>query len=115
MKRTVTGASPGPGGDLHAIAQHVKGSPVRLIELQPVHPGGALQLGDGFGDDLRVIPALGQPGAEQIRFDIGVAGALVPVAQVPPSEAARSARGLAAHLGDHTVLRGAFRLADGHL
>jgi hypothetical protein len=38
----------------------------------------------------------------------------VPIAQVAPPEAADRARGIAAHLGDHAVLRGAFGLADVH-
>lgn len=50
----------------------------------------------------------GEPGREQAFFDVGVALAIRPVAQVAPAQFVAEQR-------EHTVLRGAFGLSDrGH-
>jgi len=98
----------GAGGDRHAVAEHVVEGLVGLVKLHALHPSLALQDGDGAGDDLGRVAAGEEPGAEQLLFDIGVAHALLPIAQVAPAEAG----GAVGQKGDDPVLGLAFRFAD---
>ena len=90
----------------HAVAQQAVDGLVVAVERAVVVVRLGAQLVQRDADLRRGVAALGQPGREQLLFDVAVAVAVGPVAEVAVAQ-------LVAEQGDDAVLRGALGLADG--
>ena len=73
----------------HAIAEQAVDFAVGVVEgLGAADGRGALQFVDGFADDAFAMALQPQPLREEVRFDIGIARAVDPVAEVAVAERA---------------------------
>ena len=93
---------------LHAVAEQIVDGFVVVVEVAAVVAGRYAEIVDCFADMRRTVPAFAQVFREQGFFDVAVAFAVGPVAEVAIAE-------FIAKQGDDAVLRGAFWLADIHI
>lgn len=96
----------GPDLDRHAVAQQLVHRLVVAVQVAAVLVGLAVQGAERAANLPRVITTVHQKSREQAVFDIAVACALGPVAQVAVAQ-------LILKQDDHAVLRGPLGLADG--